>query len=372
MLEDGNHSATQLQKHIIVGSGITGLALARAFDLNGDQFSLLERSDQVTRNGLGFIIGENGFHALKKLRLADEFLDVAFPVEEFTLMNEKGNILRNAKMEKSWGLSRCNFIQLFLNVLPKEDIHFDHHVVSAISANNISSLVLENGSIIETSKCIFAADGARSKIRESLFEDVETQPGRFREIVGFAHSPDLCKKLIGKVLKTQYSGGGLSFGALRCEQDRVVWYFQYDSDTYSFDSKVPEDMVQFIRECCKGWHPLIEEVLESAEQNTIHHWYTMDMKPMAHIHANNLLLIGDAAHPLLPFTSQGVGAALDDALGVVDVLMQNPQEDYTQIFTRYYAKRKEELIRYFDFGREACEEALLPESERSLKIPVAK
>jgi flavin-dependent dehydrogenase len=45
-----------------------------------------------------------------------------------------------------------------------------------------------------------------------------------------------------------------------------------------------------------------------------HLWHTTDLDPLHQLHRDNVVLLGDSAHPMLPFTSQGSSSALEDAL----------------------------------------------------------
>ena len=74
------------------------------------------------------------------------------------------------------------------------------------------------------------------------------------------------------------------------------------------------DVVPFLRHHFGGWNPLLEGLLEELTPETSHLWHTTDLDPLPQLHRGNVVLVGDSAHPLLPFTSQGSAAALEDAL----------------------------------------------------------
>ncbi|HVE80385.1 MAG TPA: hypothetical protein VNA89_16080 [Gemmatimonadaceae bacterium] len=60
--------------------------------------------------------------------------------------------------------------------------------------------------------------------------------------------------------------------------------------------------------------------LRNAEASTAHLWRPVDGEVAPNLCASNAVVIGDAAHPLLPFCSQGVGAALQDAVLLADAI----------------------------------------------------
>ncbi|UWP79487.1 FAD-dependent monooxygenase [Dactylosporangium fulvum] len=64
----------------------------------------------------------------------------------------------------------------------------------------------------------------------------------------------------------------------------------------------------------EGWHPRVRELLAAA-RDTVHHGLS-DRPPMPRWHRGRLAVIGDAAHPMLPFLAQGAAQAIEDAAAV--------------------------------------------------------
>jgi 2-polyprenyl-6-methoxyphenol hydroxylase-like FAD-dependent oxidoreductase len=68
-----------------------------------------------------------------------------------------------------------------------------------------------------------------------------------------------------------------------------------------------------------------------------------------------VVLLGDSAHPMLPFTSQGSSAALEDALRLATVLRGTNGGDAVEVreaLQRYSALRGPELVPLLEEGRE--------------------
>ena len=68
----------------------------------------------------------------------------------------------------------------------------------------------------------------------------------------------------------------------------------------------------------KGWHPAITRVIEKAD--TLHRWALFDRKPLSRWTDGRVALMGDAAHPMLPFLAQGAAMAVEDAWVLAEVL----------------------------------------------------
>ena len=85
-----------------------------------------------------------------------------------------------------------------------------------------------------------------------------------------------------------------------------------------------------------------------------------------------MVLVGDAAHPLLAFTSQGANSAIEDALCLASLLSeQKPEEKFENVFEDYYAKRKEFIQKYINVGDELVRDFLEMKTSDEFKIPLA-
>ena len=60
-----------------------------------------------------------------------------------------------------------------------------------------------------------------------------------------------------------------------------------------------------------GWHPIVTTLIERAD--TLHRWALFDRDPFARWTDGRAALLGDAAHPMLPFMAQGAAQGIEDA-----------------------------------------------------------
>lgn len=104
--------------------------------------------------------------------------------------------------------------------------------------------------------------------------------------------------------------GEHSFAAL--DSDEKVYEF--------FDQQFP-DATPLIREGFRSWHDNPEGLLGTVRCNRWHD-------------GGNVLLIGDAAHAVVPFHGQGMNLAFEDCV-VLDQVLENPDTDWETVFSAF-------------------------------------
>jgi 2-polyprenyl-6-methoxyphenol hydroxylase-like FAD-dependent oxidoreductase len=105
----------------------------------------------------------------------------------------------------------------------------------------------------------------------------------------------------------------------------------------------------------------------------MHVWYPLDTDLVPSFHRQNLVLVGDAAHPLSPFTSQGVSSAIADAVALAYALP--PKNESGALVTglaSYSSQRRKQCAPYLSKGRELMQRFLAPVNSDSFMLPLAR
>jgi salicylate hydroxylase len=85
-----------------------------------------------------------------------------------------------------------------------------------------------------------------------------------------------------------------------------------------------------------GWIPLVQNLLALPERWL--KWALCDRAPLRHWSHGPVALLGDAAHPMLPFLAQGAAMAIEDAYVLAESLGQTP--DRPDRALRAYEKQR--------------------------------
>jgi salicylate hydroxylase/6-hydroxynicotinate 3-monooxygenase len=70
-------------------------------------------------------------------------------------------------------------------------------------------------------------------------------------------------------------------------------------------------------------------------------WALVDRDPLAHWSDGNVVLMGDAAHPMMPHMGQGAAMALEDAAVLARCITAGRPGNWRSAFRQFEATRKE-------------------------------
>ena len=345
-------SAPSPPQAVIVGGGIAGLASASALALEGWQCTVLERHHPQQRVGHGLLLPATSRAALDQLGVKG-LEGASTPIESFELFHKDGAAQKRFAIPGSLGLLRCDLVELLQRSLPSSVRVVNGRCVGLEADGERAFQVVGEDRRRWRAELIVAADGVGSPCRQSLFPEARLTPELVTELVLSVENPPVTHQLAGCCRKFQDQDAGLAIGLLPCRAGKLVVYAQFA--TARHPAPRPGEFLPFLRRHFGGWNPLLERVLAEMVPGGAHLWHTTDLDPLDQLHRENVVLLGDSAHPMLPFTSQGSSAALEDALRLAAVLRgtngSNPGE-LRDALKRYSAVRCPELVPLLEEGRE--------------------
>jgi 2-polyprenyl-6-methoxyphenol hydroxylase-like FAD-dependent oxidoreductase len=364
-------SAPSPPQAVIVGGGIAGLASACALALGGWQCTVLERHHPQQRRGHGMLLPASSRAALDQLGVKG-LEEASAPIESFEMCRKDGVPLKRFAIPGSLGLMRGDLVELLLRALPRTVKQVTSRCVGLEADGDQAFRVVGDDRRRWPAQLIVAADGVGSPCRHSLFPEAQLTPELVTEMVLSLVNAPLTRELAGRCRKFQDSEAGLAMGLLPCHSGKLVVYAQFA--TARHPAPLPEEFLPFLRRHFGGWNPLLERVLAELVPGSAHLWHTTDLDPLQHLHRDNVVLLGDSAHPMLPFTSQGSSAALEDALMLAAVLRGTNGANPTEVrdaLERYSNLRCPELVPLLEEGRELRRLFLNPADNAILMAPLA-
>jgi salicylate hydroxylase len=301
----------------IVGGGIGGLALAGCLAQRNIEFRVFERANAFSAIGAGIQMTPNGVKVMKALGKLDDMLRVGF--------------LPHALVGRNWRSGRQNFRTPLKDVceelydapfihIHRADLHdvlvtlvpdgmaeFGAECTGVRQEKDTAVATFRDGREFEAD-LIVGADGVRSAVRNSLFgAEAPRFTGHmcYRAVVPVGGlvdyvSPDTSFWLgpNGHVV-TYYVNGGKAVNIVAVAESSWV------EESWNVVSNREE-----MRSTYKGWHRNLDRLFDDAEE--VYKWGLFDRDPMTTWSRGNVTLLGDAAHPMLPFLSQGAAISIED------------------------------------------------------------
>ena len=323
---------------IIIGGGIGGLTTALAFLKRGWHVSVLEKAEAYNDIGAGIQISPNGLKVLQALDITPEttphfFEQACYPQALSMRAGRSGRHIFSVPLakisQKRWGASylhihRADLVsELFetLNQRAPKAVHFKSCVTAYENRGNKARVYLEDGTDLEAD-LVIAADGIHSTLRDQMHgPDKPRFTGNiaWRATVEtgalgpFAPPLGACVWVGPKrhCVTYQLRGGHLTNFV------GIVEGQNWTSEEWTEKGARADILADF--DC---WHPDITTLIEGAE--THYRWALFDRAPLSHWHEGNVSLMGDAAHPALPFVAQGAVMAIEDAYAVAHFCSQEP------------------------------------------------
>lgn len=374
----------------IFGAGIAGLMTAITLRARGHQCHVYERSRQAQDAGMGFIMVPEGIARLESfgVRLTRELGGTE--LEGYSCREASGEIVFEQAMPKgSRGIRRRDLTAALIRAVDDEalvyaeltELEFDQE--ERVTAAHFGSCA---GSIRVTADLYVGAEGVNSHARQAIFPDWPTLPDRVLEFVGMVRCDKAVRWAGNRLNKFHAIEGGIALGILPVDAEHVVWYLQFDSERYlipaaallSDDAVRAEARRAFVEKLVGSWAHPVSAILSATDFARVHLWRPVDADLVPQFHRGNLVLVGDSAHPMSPFTSQGVASAIADAAALAQELKDmkdldgaaSPSE-IEEALARYSQRRHRECAPYLTKGRQLSANFLEPLSESSAVLPIA-
>jgi salicylate hydroxylase len=319
---------------LIAGAGIGGLATACCLLRNGFDVDIYEQAPVLSEVGAGIQISANAMHVLRYLSLGEAILETGVQPKGYVFrLHDTGEVIQTFALseehERQHGapyiqLHRADLHNLLVgkvHELKPNAVHLNHRVTGFAEGAGGVELKFAHGASVH-GDVLVGADGLKSVIRTQIVGSVPptyTGDGCWRVIVPTDRLPRELR--LEQVMSVFMGPGG-----------HAVCYYLRGGALVNFagtvDAEVSEESwtLKFPWENLKadfaGWHPAIQAIIDAANRDECYRWSLHNRPPIRHWSTRRVTILGDAAHPTLPYLAQGAAMAIEDGAVLTRALRQ--------------------------------------------------
>ncbi len=339
----------RVERVLIVGAGIAGLALARKLNSIGIDVDLLERRSHAAAHGAGIFLTGNAVRVLHSLGLDRILFEHSRPVDmiRFTDQRERELFHVDLSTKPNWprfvSIKRDALQRILLDAALPLVPRWGTTIVSLHARLDLVEVALSDGTRSHYD-LIVGADGVHSQVRNMLFGDRVIKP--IAHFCGWRFLAPCPARLVAP----QYMLGNartlllhpLPGGEVYCGAGPVV-----DAGLDGGNE------LERMRGAFAAFGGFAADVLAKTNSATAliptRYWH-FEKRPW---HADGCVLIGDAAHACTPTLAQGGAMALEDALVLGNLLGQQLERD--EILADFEARRAARVAHAMDMSLQRME-----------------
>ncbi|KAF9210165.1 hypothetical protein BGZ49_003619 [Haplosporangium sp. Z 27] len=354
--------------HVLIsGAGLAGLFLANLLEKANIPYDIYERAEVVQPLGSVISLSPNVMPAFEQLGMWEDLERISRPSIGAKFLD--GNLKKIGAFSSEGSKELCGYdlvlfsrpelYNLLKSRVPEHKLHMSKKVASFQQNDQGVKLEFQDGTSA-TGDILVGADGAYSSVRKNLYEQLEEQ-GKLPKadkrtmkkgyicLVGTTDSLDPAKfpGVDSEIASSSVVAGNKScpytWAIFSVPENKLCWnaVLQLDIDASNEDkfrnsewaTATNEDMIKEISDF-KTIHGRLGDLIDHTPKERISKVFFED-KLFKTWHHGRTVLIGDAAHKLLPSTGQGAVNAMLDAIALANCLYEVKPTTHEAIQTAF-------------------------------------
>jgi kynurenine 3-monooxygenase len=343
-------------KHIaIVGAGLVGSLLSIYLAKRGYKVSIFERRGDMRKGkgdagrSINLALSTRGIRALEEVGLAESLTRVAIPMHGRMMHDTKGNLSFLAYGKKGQyinSISRSGLNMVLMDEAEKNGVQlfFSHRCVNVDFEKTSLTLqaIGEASSQTFDFDIIIGADGAFSAVRSLMqvtdrfnysqyyiehgYKEMHLPAGANGEFLLEKNALHIWPRESFMMIALPNPDGTFT----------CTLFFPF-AGTPSFDGlKTREQVHEFISSTFPDALALNPTLVDDYFDNPTSSLVTVKCFPWVR---NNTLVIGDAAHAIVPFYGQGMNAGFEDCR-ILNGLLNKHADDWSKVLPEFQTQRK--------------------------------
>jgi salicylate hydroxylase len=307
---------------VIVGAGIGGVAAAAALARNGIEVRVYEQARQLGEVGAGVVLAPNSLRLLRRLGLGAEIARRGARLADTQLCRADGRPLAHdagqfSRPGERYGMHRADLLAMLAGRLPGGVVRPGHRC-TGLGQHGDHATVSFAGGQRAAADVVIAADGIHSTLQGHVAEPSEpvfSGMTAYRGVIPAERMPSWPPGTL-----RLWMGDGQHFLAYPVRAGQLLNYAGFvPSGRQTRESwSGPGDPAALAAHFA-GWDPVVAAII-AAIGGTGFRWGLYDRAPLRRWTRGRLALLGDAAHPMLPYLAQGASQAIEDGAALAAIL----------------------------------------------------
>lgn len=332
----------------IIGAGLGGLTCAIALRQMGIAVEVYEAAERIEETGAGLTLGLGAQHVFRALGVQGAVAAKACPAGNLPFLHYgTGDPLMGA-LDLGDGMGddgsanvvrhiyRADLQKVLLAELERLGgaTHAGHRLVRFKQNSDTATAHFDNGEIA-SAEVLVGADGVRSAIRAQMVPGDEP---RFTNHVAyrFLVPMERANPFMGLGRSAIFIGPQRTFNRYTMAQGSIV----NGAALVETGEEVPEGWstpapLAELQAAFEGWHPDVIGLI--GEAGSIIKWGLYDRAPLESWSQGRVIMLGDAAHAMLPFLGMGAAMAIEDGYVLAQMLGQH--NEVSTAFAEYEKRR---------------------------------
>jgi len=343
-------------KHIgVLGAGLVGALLSIYLRKRGYKVSLYEKRDDMRKSSsdsgrsINLALSRRGIKALKDIGVIEEVEEIMLPMEGRMMHSQDGALTFQPYGKEGQyinSVSRGNLNKILLTKAEEEgvEIKFEHACKSVDLEG--SKVTFDTGDKEKTLHfdMVFGADGAFSKMRQAMertdrfnYEQYYIPHGYKELTIPATESGDFA--IAPNALHIWPRGKYMLIALPNLDKSfTCTLFFPFEGEP-SFESlQSPQQVLDFFESTFPDSIKHLKNIKEEYFENPTSSLVTVKCEPWV---KNNCVLIGDAAHAIVPFYGQGMNAGFEDCYEL-NLLLNKHSDDWEKTLLDYQELRKQD------------------------------
>lgn len=345
---------------LIVGAGLAGSLMAINLAKKGLQVVVYESRPDMRKTtisagrSINLALSDRGIKALEEVGVAKKVLDEAVPMPGRMLHSKEGDLkfAPYGRDETQYinSIPRGGLNKLLITEAEKyENVNFYFNQACVAIDWDKTAITVEDYHTKEQTtiegQTIIGGDGANSAVRNALVNQIE----------GYQHQTEWLEHGYKELNIPPTASGGFAIeknalhiwprgeymlialpnadGSFTC-----TLFFPNEGPTSFASLDTPEKIQQFFEQEFGDAVPLLDDLVREFQENPVGKLGTLHCNNW--IYEGKAVLVGDAAHAIVPFYGQGMNASFEDCRALNACIEEHGTNDWAKVYQDYFERRK--------------------------------